>query len=572
MKNAPRMAFWNYTLSLSASLLAGGLYLGGDVLQAQSASQGNVQLRAEIYAVSELEGEPSTVSAGGLTPGNRELATLENDTAFHAGASGRGVRRLVIIGGLSGQVESAYLALDAVRWFKEDASATDRSTWAVSALPLANPAAVGDLAGQTFPPSDGYFNAAEQPESRYLWRWVTYQAPDLVVVVEAGADWSVVDSESNFLRALEGPRNEEQLAGVQTLHVQAPRGDAGRIVRTAMASALEGESELRQRIQTRIQRNELAIAELLAGRYPENPGMSYIPAVAWTHTLRLGELIGDDRLRSKVLDDVRPWLEGDEDVIGERVSFAGLAGAMVFGELARTNSPVRERSADLVAQSIAVGSEENAPGVPTHGSGWSDDVFLGTISAVTAGDREGLEMAVRMVRHYAATLQQEDGLFYHAADAPTRWGRGNGFAALGLAEVMTAVGPTHSSWTELIGIYRQQMNGLRALQAPDGMWNQVVDLPGSYRETSVTAMVVTAMARGLRLGWLGEDYSAVVERGWRALKTRILEDGTLVDVCISTGSGTELRHYLDRTAVNGADDRGGALTLGAALEMYALKG
>lgn len=542
------------------------------VVFAQTTSQEDAQLRTEIRAVSALQGQPSTVSAGGLTRGNRELITLENATAFDPVEPERGVRRLVIIGGLAGDAESAYLVLDAVRWFKEEASDNDRSAWAVSAMPLANPAAVGDLAELEFPPADGYFNDAEQPESRYLWRWVTYQAPDLVVVVDAGSRWTVVESGTGFLRALEGPRNEEKLAEVQTLHVRAPKQEAGRILRTAMATAIEGGSKLRRRIQARVKRSELEIAQLLADRYPENPAMSYIPAVAWTQTLRLGELLDDGRLRSKVLADVRPWLEGDESVIGERVSFAGLAGAMVFGELSKVPSPVRERSADLAAQSIAVGSEEEYPGVPTHGSGWSDDVFLGTITAVTAGDSEGLEMAVRMVRQYGETLQQEDGLFYHAADAPTRWGRGNGFAALGLAEVMTAIGPSHRGWIELIEIYRKQMHGLRVSQAPDGMWNQVVDLPGSYRETSVTAMVVTAMARGIRLGWLGDEYRVVVARGWRALKTRVVEDGTLVDVCISTGSGTDLRHYLDRTAVNGADDRGGALVLGAALEIHALAG
>ena len=102
------------------------------------------------------------------------------------------------------------------------------------------------------------------------------------------------------------------------------------------------------------------------------------------------------------------------------------------------------------------------------------------------------------------------------------------------------------------------------------MWRQVVDLPGSYRETSVTALTLTAMARGIRLGWLDESYHSVVDRAWRGVLAHVVDDGTLVDVCISTGAGPTLRHYLERAAVNGADDRGGALVLGAALEMHAL--
>ena len=59
--------------------------------------------------------------------------------------------------------------------------------------------------------------------------------------------------------------------------------------------------------------------------------------------------------------------------------------------------------------------------------------------------------------------------------------------------------------------------------------------------------------------------------GWRALLAHVLEDGRLVDVCFSTGAGPTRRHYLDRPAVNGADDRGGAMVLGAALEYHRLQ-
>jgi rhamnogalacturonyl hydrolase YesR len=97
-----------------------------------------------------------------------------------------------------------------------------------------------------------------------------------------------------------------------------------------------------------------------------------------------------------------------------------------------------------------------------------------------------------------------------------------------------------------------------------------VDEPGSYREFTVTAMVVTAMARGVRLGWLDNSYRPMVERAWHGLRTRIDEDGGLVDVCTGTGSGPTRQYYLDRAGITGADDRGGAMGLVAALEMEEL--
>jgi rhamnogalacturonyl hydrolase YesR len=62
----------------------------------------------------------------------------------------------------------------------------------------------------------------------------------------------------------------------------------------------------------------------------------------------------------------------------------------------------------------------------------------------------------------------------------------------------------------------------------------------------------------------------VVQRAWRALAAHVAADGTLVDVCASTGAGTTRRYYFDRPAVTGADDRGGAMALLAAMEQHEL--
>jgi rhamnogalacturonyl hydrolase YesR len=80
-------------------------------------------------------------------------------------------------------------------------------------------------------------------------------------------------------------------------------------------------------------------------------------------------------------------------------------------------------------------------------------------------------------------------------------------------------------------------------------------------------MTLTAMARGVRLGWLDKSYRPVVERAWRALAAHITADGGIVDICTGTGSGPSLRFYLDRAALNGFDDRGGAMALLAATEI-----
>lgn len=531
-------------------------------------------LKAEIEAVAALPGEPRVVSAAGMTRSGIPLITIENPAAFDQPGTDR---RLVIVAGLDGNPDGARIALDAVRWFKTAAPDNHRARWAVSVLPLAQP---GADAAPEMPPTDGFFNDPEQPDTRYLWRWVTYQAPDLVVEVRAGdslriehftgvgGDMPTAAADGSLATALTNRTTASALGPVETMLVSAPATDGAKILQAVLTRATDRRSHLRATVQARVARDPLAVAHILARRYPGTPRMSYIPGVAWVNTLRLATLSGDDALRAKVLREVSPWLEGEQPPFGDGAGLPTIAGTIVFSAIAQlSGTPL---AAALAATGVAAAAEEREPGRPLHGSGWSDDVFLGTVAAAHANDPDGLSAAVRLILAYAERLQQDSGLFHHAEEGPTAWGRGNGFAAMGMAETLTALPPDHPERAAVLAVYRRHMAGLRGHQAPDGMWRQVVDLPGSYRETSVTALTLTAMARGIRLGWLDTSYLPLVERAWRAVLAHVVDDGTLVDVCISTGAGPTLRHYLDRTAVNGADDRGGAMVLGAALEMHAL--
>jgi unsaturated rhamnogalacturonyl hydrolase len=130
-----------------------------------------------------------------------------------------------------------------------------------------------------------------------------------------------------------------------------------------------------------------------------------------------------------------------------------------------------------------------------------------------------------------------------------------------------------STWADrgqVLEIYRRHMRALLLHQSDDRSWRQVVDEPTSNRELTVTAMTVAALARGLRLGWLDESVRPAIDRGWRAVVARVNADGTVADVCSGTAAGPTRKYYLNRPVVNGADDRGGAMALLAALEMEAL--
>jgi len=316
----------------------------------------------------------------------------------------------------------------------------------------------------------------------------------------------------------------------------------------------------------RVQRTPLDIAQLLAKRYPETPSISYIPSVSWVNTLRLGIISGDASLRQKVLAQTAPWTSGGKKMFSERIQLTAVAGAMVFADLSKIDGG---GAADtLAAEAAALAAAIKPDGIAQYGQGWTDDMFMASSILSRTGN---VDAAAKLLTSYAARLQRPDGLFNHAVDGPAAWGRGNGFAALGLTEALTAMSERHPSRAAMIEIYRRHMAAVKAQQAPDGTWREVIDDPAAYREETATAMLLIAMARGIRLGWIDRSHAPFVERAWRGLAAHVADDGTLIDVCTGTGAGPTERYYFDRAAVTGADDRGGAMALFAAVEMLAFR-
>ena len=164
-------------------------------------------------------------------------------------------------------------------------------------------------------------------------------------------------------------------------------------------------------------------------------------------------------------------------------------------------------------------------------------------------------------------MQQDNGLFWHCDNAAWFWGRGNGFAALAYAETLTYLSEDHADRDALLAQHRRHLTALLDYQQPSGMWRQIIDFPGSYQEMTVTCMVGYAMARGMRLGWLDDSYRDALMLAWQGVSERIDDEGGLVDVCTGTGVMASTREYLDRPAIFGWDERGGALSLWFACEM-----
>jgi rhamnogalacturonyl hydrolase YesR len=322
------------------------------------------------------------------------------------------------------------------------------------------------------------------------------------------------------------------------------------------------------------ERSPLDITKVLAAKYPMQPIMSYIPALSWSASFRLTALTGEDRWKDKPRRDMQAFVSGVTPAITEPYQLASLAGHLAFADAGTLDG---NSSAAALAQKAADFMLSQSPDEAVRfARKWTDDMFMATavlarVGAATKDPKYGAA-AGRLLTSYAESLQRPDGIFIHALEGPHAWGRGNGFAVLGLIEGLTYLPDTWPNRARVLEIYRKHVRGLIIYQSDDGSWREVVDEPTSYHELTVTAMTVAAMARGVRLGFLDRSANqGAIDRGWMAVVARVNQDGTVRDVCSSTGAGPSKEYYMNRPAVTGADDRGGAMALLAAIEVEALR-
>ncbi len=477
-------------------------------------------------------------AAVGLTGSGKRIDVLHGpDSLPHEGLK----RKVLLIGGLDGSDASAKF----VRQQFDKLKSSDRL--AISAIPMGNP----EKSSLQFPPTgDAY---AKGTESHYLWRFIGTFAPDIVIV--AGED------PGGLAKAL----SRAAAADVGIIPAQVVELKAGPL-KDALTPTIVT-SQARQQMLRRLDRTPSGIAKLLATVYGhEFKEAVYIPAMALIGRLRLG---GVD-----VLEDVEslvsPFLSGERNSM-EKANSSHLSGHLIFAELAeRTNN---KKYVDLVRTAADTGFEWDGSlrsSMPFHNE-MSDSVFMGTPILVKAGKLTGearyFQMAMRHTRFMRKLCLRADGLYRHSPLDEAAWGRGNGFPALGLALSLPDM-PKGADRAEMLEAFRQHMAALLKHQDETGMWRQVIDVPGAYREFSATAMIGFAMAKGVRLGWLdAATYRPAVMRAWAAVKTRISSNGQLIDVCTNTGKQKSLKEYFDRTAVMGIDARGGAMALLFATEL-----
>jgi rhamnogalacturonyl hydrolase YesR len=181
-------------------------------------------------------------------------------------------------------------------------------------------------------------------------------------------------------------------------------------------------------------------------------------------------------------------------------------------------------------------------GITAEARYWVDDMYMITAVQVQAyratGARKYLEHAALTMTSYLDKLQKPNGLFVHAEDSPFYWGRGNGWQAAGMAELLRELPKNHPKRKRIMAGYKTMMSSLLKYQGTDGLWRQLIDHSESWPETSSTGMFTFAMVTGVKKGWLpAKTYGPAARKAWLGLVSYLNADANIREVCIGTNKG-----------------------------------
>lgn len=178
-----------------------------------------------------------------------------------------------------------------------------------------------------------------------------------------------------------------------------------------------------------------------------------------------------------------------------------------------------------------------------------DPPFLVALG-VYVGRDDLVAEGVRQAEGYIERLQREDGTFDHfvldGSDATygPGWGRGQGWALLGLLDVLEHLPADHGSVGVLAAAAGHLIEAMRRTQRPDGHWDAVVGDAGSGDETSTAAFMAHGFRRALRLGVpVGTGIEEAADRALAAALGSTTPDGVLQGVSAAVNACTLPSHY-----------------------------
>jgi rhamnogalacturonyl hydrolase YesR len=296
-----------------------------------------------------------------------------------------------------------------------------------------------------------------------------------------------------------------------------------------------------------------ALAEhFIASPHYPNHTIVYSEVGAWYGALTFALLTHDTDLRDRLIKRFDPLFPGgaEADLIPKRDHVDDSIFGIVPLEIA-----IQTKDKKYLEYGLGYADRQwdhpDAGGLSQETRFWIDDMYMLTILQLEAyratGDKKYLDRGANEMVAYLDKLQQSNGLFYHAPDVPFFWGRGDGWVAAGMTEMLRDLPADHPQRARILAGYKLIMDALLKYQSADGMWRQLIDHNEAWEETSSSGMFTFALITGVKKGWLdAATYGPAARKAWIAVTGFIDQNSDMTSVCEGTNKKSDLEYYLER--------------------------
>ena len=355
--------------------------------------------------------------------------------------------RILLLGGLSGHIVDVDLALHALELFAGGGDALSLRI-ALSAIPCANPdglrldVAPGNGSGGNpsgvYPPEGKFFYDSEDPEKRYLWRWICFQAPDLVLELQAGesVQWEINSAAQSLApglaaKTVSGPQDllvalgsgqPDGLGTVPGIRLRAsdehlPR-ELSRLFSMLRQLDILTTSNARRALNARRSRSKMEIATVLSNAYGQTfEPVVYTQGVPISGRLRLHQL---EPKGENPAPDISRLLEGFTAAgVPDGIAPSALASLVWADELADATGDSRYN--DLIIQAadrFEPRGQGSAP-KPCDPDFRTEDMFMSGAVLGRAFKLTGNTKYTDILGNFIVSgkIQQSHGLFWHCRQA-----------------------------------------------------------------------------------------------------------------------------------------------------------
>jgi rhamnogalacturonyl hydrolase YesR len=278
----------------------------------------------------------------------------------------------------------------------------------------------------------------------------------------------------------------------------------------------------------------------------------YSEVCTWYGALTYAQLTKNTELRDALIKKYEPLLPGGAEA--DRIPLRHHVDDSIFGII---SLEIAIQTGDK--KQLAVGKawadrqweNPNADGTSAETRYWVDDMYMLTMLQLEAyratGDKKYLDRDADEMVKYLDKLQEPNGLFHHAEDVPFFWGRGDGWFAAGMAEMLRTLPADHPARPRILKGYKLMMASLLKYQDKGGMWHQLIDRDDAWPESSATAMFSFAMITGVKNGWLdAATYGPAARKAWIGASGYIDQNADVTQVCEGTGKLNSEEYYYMR--------------------------